>query len=624
MMDRLSSFLLRRLAHVERRAVRRLAARNGLLTMSTAIVDGHIVGRFSPAFDASHLTGDAAQDRHWLRDHLAGFLIEAPQDGNGRPVLVPAVPAWPAHLARRFANEDGTAQATLAYAVRVVAEAGYKPSVKPMATLLLLAAALEQSGVSLRDLGAALRQPAPVFSVAVLADGFERALPQLIENTGIVPYGPYNGVAADFAFNDDLWRWVDSETRRVFLQVPAGETNRPSRAALRGQLLRALADGTPVLAVSETHTGVPDQVDLTCDIRLTGAGIDRLLIADLLEAVYGSEAVTRHDSSIAKIDADALTLDDLAIAIRPGRPILSSLDALAGLAALNRDDKKDEKDGDKAGASRRLITQSPSERRSQTSDDGGGSDGRASSTSTSTSKVRDKRKSKAKPTGAGVIHPDPSGDELSPTEPPVMRVETLTGYGAAKDWALGLKADLADYLGGELAWSQMSTKLLLSGPPGTGKTTFARALCNTLQLPLVVTSVSTWLQGEYLHDVLGRMADTFAEARRQAPCILFIDEIDGIGQRASASRPYADYWNACVNKLLELLDGAVKTDGVIVVGATNRPAEIDEAIRRSGRLETHIEIPRPDIPTLAGILAHHLGNDLDVVTASDDLLGGQR
>ncbi|MBW9088164.1 AAA family ATPase [Rhizobium wenxiniae] len=619
-MDRLSSFLMRRLAHVECRAIRRLAVRSGLLTMSTAIVDGHVVGRFSPAFDPSHLTGDGERDRQWVRDHLAGFLIDAPQDEHGRPVLAPAVPVWPAHLARRFANEDGTAQATLAYAVRVVADAGYKPSIKPMATLLLLAAAMEQSGISLRDLGGVLRQPAPVFSVAVLADGFERALPQLIENTDIVPFGPYNGVAADFAFNDDLWRWVDAETRRVFLQVPAGETNRPSRAALRGQLLRALADGTPVLAVSETHNGVPDQVDLTCDIRLTGAGIDRLLIADLLEAVYGSEAVIRHDSSIAKLDAGVLTLDDLAIAIRPGRPILSSLDALSGLAALNREDKEDGNADKNAGASRRLITQSTSERREQTSRDGGNSGDRSSSASTSP-KGKRKDRSRQKPTGAEVIQPEPVDDTSAPT---ALRVETLTGYGAAKDWALGLKTDLAGYLGGGLPWSDMSTKLLLSGTPGTGKTTFARALCNTLQVPLVVTSVSTWLQGEYLHDVLSRMADTFAEARRQAPCILFIDEIDGIGRRASASRPYADYWNACVNKLLELLDGAMKTEGVIVVGATNRPNEIDEAIRRSGRLETYVEIPRPDIPTLAGILAHHLGSDLDAITASDAQVGGQQ
>jgi hypothetical protein len=611
--------VLIQLAHVERRAVRRLAVRNGLLTLSTAIVDGHVVSHFSPAFDLSYLTGDAEQDRRWVRDHLAGFLIEAPQDGNGRPVLVPALPGWPDHLRRHPANTKAAHTAAHAYAVRVVAGAGYNPSIKHMATLLLLSAALEQSGVTLRDLVAILQQSAPVFSVAVLADGFERALSQLIEDTGIVPYGPYTGVAADFAFTDDLWKWVDSETRRVFLQVPAGETSRPSRAALRGQLLRALADGTPVLAVSETHTGIPDQVDLTCDIRLRGAGIDRLLIADLLEAIYGSEAVMRHDSSIARIDAGVLTLDDLAIAIRPGRPILSSFDALAGLAALNREDKEDDRNGHKADASRRLITQSPSERREQTSRAGGNTGDRTSSTSTASSKG--KAKSKSKPTGAEVIQPEPFDEASLPIAPPVMRVETLTGYGVAKDWALGLKADLADYLGGELAWSQMSTKLLLSGPPGTGKTTFARALCNTLQVQLVVTSVSTWLQGEYLHDVLDRMANTFSEARTQAPCILFIDEIDGIGQRASASRPYADYWNACVNKLLELLDGAVRTEGVIVVGATNRPDEIDEAIRRSGRLETHIEIPRPDIPTLAGILAHHLGSDLDAITAPDGQVG---
>ncbi|MGO8015929.1 AAA family ATPase [Rhizobium leguminosarum] len=622
MMDRLSSFLIRRLHHVERRAVRRLAVRNGLLTMTTAIVSGHVIGRFGPAFDPSHLIGDAERDRQWVRDHLAGFLIEAPQDGGRRSGTLPSVPAWPEHLRRRPANVKAAEQSALAYAVRVVAEAGHLPNLKHMATVLLLSGAMEQSGVALRDLVALLRQPAPVFSVQVRAEGFERALPQLIEDTDVVPFGPYTGVAADFVFVDDLWRWVDSESRRVFLQIPAAEANRPSRSALRAQLLRALAAGTPVLAVSETHQGVPDQVDLTCDVRLTGARIDHVLIADLLEAIYGSNAVKRHESSTAKIDDGALTLDDLAIAIRPGRPILASIDALAGLATLNREDKKDEKDEDKPGASRRLITQSPSERRGQTSGDGGGTDGRTSSTSTSSSKG--KGKSKGKPTGAEVIQPEPVDDVSALTARPVLRVETLTGYGAATEWAFGLKVDLADYLCGELAWSQMSTKLLLSGPPGTGKTTFARALCNSLQVPLVVTSVSTWLQGEYLNSVLERMANTFAEARAQAPCILFIDEIDGIGQRASASRPYADYWNACVNKLLELLDGAMKTDGVIVVGATNRPAEIDEAIRRSGRLETHLEIPRPDIPTLAGILAHHLGADLDVVATSDTPVEDQR
>ncbi|WP_320200366.1 AAA family ATPase [Agrobacterium sp. rho-13.3] len=133
---------------------------------------------------------------------------------------------------------------------------------------------------------------------------------------------------------------------------------------------------------------------------------------------------------------------------------------------------------------------------------------------------------------------------------------------------------------------------------------------------MVVTSVSTWLQGGHLNDVIDKMAKTFAEARALAPSILFIDEIDGIGKRQPAEREYAGYWNAVVNKALELLDGAVKSEGLIIVGATNRPEQIDDAIKRSGRLETHIEIPRPDIATLADIFAHHLGSDMEGLTVT--------
>lgn len=162
----------------------------------------------------------------------------------------------------------------------------------------------------------------------------------------------------------------------------------------------------------------------------------------------------------------------------------------------------------------------------------------------------------------------------------------------------------------------MSTKLLLSGPPGTGKTTYARALCNSLRLPLYVSSVAKWLEPSYLGDVLKRMVDAFSAAKDGAPAILFLDELDGIGKRGDGSRQHDDYWTQVVNRALELLDGAVRSEGVIVVGATNHPSKIDGALLRSGRLETHIVIPMPDTRALADIIAFHVGPDLAGIVAS--------
>ena len=103
---------------------------------------------------------------------------------------------------------------------------------------------------------------------------------------------------------------------------------------------------------------------------------------------------------------------------------------------------------------------------------------------------------------------------------------------------------------------------------------------------------------------------------RKAPIILFVDEIDGIGKRRDSTRDFGDYWNSVVNRMLELVDGAVTTEGVIIVGATNRPEDIDAALLRSGRLEKQIEIRLPDVTALTGIFKHHLGKDLDGVLAT--------
>jgi hypothetical protein len=605
-MDRLSAFLVRRLRHMARRTVRHRAAQNGLLTSTVVMIDGHPVSRYVPAFDVSRLTGDAEQDMQWVRRQFAPYLIEPPTDRSGH--VDPAAPALvlPPHLSRQQSSPDLQSNAMEAYAMRTICDAGEKLGVKHIVTALLLAGAMRDSGIALGDIVRVLRQTGPVVCIDVPVEGFERALLRMVESTDLVPFGPHVGMAAEFTFIGELWTWDESEAQRVFLYVLVNDDARISRPTMRKQMTLALALGSPVMAVTEAGKAIPDQIDLIADLRLHGTGIDSDMIMDLLEAVYGEVEFDRA-VDVWRIDAGMLTLDDLAIAVRPGRPIETSIEALIGLAAKNRHDKEGD-DRTKDKPARKIVTQSPSDKARNAKDQEGSAD-------LSSSKSGSRRRSKKNETGADVIQPVASPD-ARPGESKPMFIETLSGYGPAKDWALGLKTDVADYLAGDLAWSEMSTKLLLSGPPGTGKTMFARALCNSLQMPLVVSSVSTWLQGDYLSNVLDRMVDTFAEARALAPCILFIDEIDGIGSRVNASRPHADYWNACVNKVLELLDGAVKSEGVIVVGATNRPNEIDEAIRRSGRLETHIEIPRPDISALAGILAHHLGNDLDVVAAN--------
>lgn len=169
----------------------------------------------------------------------------------------------------------------------------------------------------------------------------------------------------------------------------------------------------------------------------------------------------------------------------------------------------------------------------------------------------------------------------------------MYGYGAAKEWGLELAQDLIDWQRGKIDWSEVDTGIVLSGPPGVGKTQFAAALARQCNVPIIATSLARWQARGHLGDLLKAMRSDFDKAKEGAPCILFCDELDSFGDRNSFSADNKDYSTQVVNGFLEHLDGLDGREGVVVIGATNNVSGIDPAILRPGRLDRHVAIPLP-------------------------------
>ncbi|MFM2153253.1 MAG: ATP-dependent metalloprotease FtsH, partial [Pseudomonadota bacterium] len=147
--------------------------------------------------------------------------------------------------------------------------------------------------------------------------------------------------------------------------------------------------------------------------------------------------------------------------------------------------------------------------------------------------------------------------------------------------------------------------VLLMGSPGTGKTLIAKAVAGEAGVPFFSISGSDFVE-MFVGVGASRVRDLFEQGKKNAPCIIFIDEIDAVGRHRGAGLGGGhDEREQTLNQLLVEMDGFESTDGVIIIAATNRPDVLDPALQRPGRFDRRIVVPRPDVRGREGILKVH-------------------
>ena len=154
--------------------------------------------------------------------------------------------------------------------------------------------------------------------------------------------------------------------------------------------------------------------------------------------------------------------------------------------------------------------------------------------------------------------------------------------------------------------ARIPTGALLIGPPGTGKTLLARAVAGEAGVPFFTISGSDFVE-MFVGVGASRVRDMFADARKNAPCIIFIDEIDAVGRhRGVGTSGGHEEREQTLNQLLVEMDGFEGDEGIIIIAATNRPDVLDKALLRPGRFDRQIEVPYPDIQGREKILEVHM------------------
>ena len=168
--------------------------------------------------------------------------------------------------------------------------------------------------------------------------------------------------------------------------------------------------------------------------------------------------------------------------------------------------------------------------------------------------------------------------------------------------------------------------VLLVGQPGTGKTLLAKAVAGEAGVPFFIMSGSDFVE-MFVGVGASRVRDLFEQAKKNAPCIIFIDEIDAVGrQRGAGLGGGHDEREQTLNQLLVEMDGFGTNEGVIVLAATNRPDVLDKALLRPGRFDRQIVVPAPDVAAREKILEVHsrnkkIGDDVDLKTIAKNTSG---
>lgn len=214
------------------------------------------------------------------------------------------------------------------------------------------------------------------------------------------------------------------------------------------------------------------------------------------------------------------------------------------------------------------------------------------------------------------------GEENKKTD---VRFDDIAGLDEEKNELI----EIVDFLKKPKAYLDMGAKIpkgiLLYGKPGTGKTLIAKAIAGEAGVPFISMSGSEFIE---MFAGLGasRVRKLFEKAKKMAPCIIFIDEIDAIGSRRTSNSGAETENNQTLNQLLVEMDGFDSNETIIVLAATNRPEMLDKALLRPGRFDRQITIPAPDLNGREEILKLHaknkkFENDIDFKSIAGDTAG---